>query len=405
MSEQSAGTGGTQDNSNDRKVRDILDRVAAGQLSSDEAAILLAALTTQKPEPRHAAEPSETAGPAEHAEPGEAERAQAGSDAGAGAEPTAGTEPRAGTEATAGTEPRAGTESSGDVWAEAVAAAAAEQPDQAVIPTAPDAPTETPPAAETQAKTETETETEAESPAEPKTEPKAEPTAGTDEEPAEVEHTDLPVPSGVQRVTIRAIGRRVRLIGEPAIAGVAVDGPHLIKRDGDTLAISSEGDMGVSLDGFSVLRTRSVGDLRSQVVGGIAKELSVRVNPALRVEVEVTGGSVTAERLPNLTRVRVTAGMAKVADVDGPIDLLVQAGSANLDAQLTKGRSRVRVESGAANVKLRRGSDVKVHTEAQLGKVSWTGAVNGHSKDVEIGRGRATLDVEVLVGTAQIASD
>jgi len=407
MSEQSAGTGGTQDNSNDRKVRDILDRVAAGQLSSDEAAILLAALTTQKPEPRHAAEPSATAGPAEHAEPGEAERAQAGSDAGAGAEPTAGTEPRAGTEATAGTEPRAGTESSGDVWAEAVAAAAAEQPDQAVIPTAPDAPTETPPAAETQAKTETETETEteAESPAEPKTEPKAEPRAGTDEEPAEVEHTDLPVPSGVQRVTIRAIGRRVRLIGEPAIAGVAVDGPHLIKRDGDTLAISSEGDMGVSLDGFSVLRTRSVGDLRSQVVGGIAKELSVRVNPALRVEVEVTGGSVTAERLPNLTRVRVTAGMAKVADVDGPIDLLVQAGSANLDAQLTKGRSRVRVESGAANVKLRRGSDVKVHTEAQLGKVSWTGAVNGHSKDVEIGRGRATLDVEVLVGTAQIASD
>ena len=43
--------------------------------------------------------------------------------------------------------------------------------------------------------------------------------------------------------------------------------------------------------------------------------------------------------------------------------------------------------------------------EAQLGRVTWTGAVSGQSKDVEIGRGRATLDVEVLVGTAQIASD
>jgi hypothetical protein len=221
-------------------------------------------------------------------------------------------------------------------------------------------------------------------------------------EAVEEEHSNVPMPAGVQRVTVRAIGRRVRLIGEPAVNGVAVDGPHVIKRDGDTLAISSEGDMGVSIDGFSMLRNPT--DLKSHV-NGLAKELSIRVNPGLQVEVEVTGGSVHAERLPGLSRVRVTAGTAKVSDVDGPIDLLVQAGSANLDAQITKGRSRVRVESGTANVALRRGSDVRVHTEAQLGRVTWTGAVSGQSKDVEIGRGRAALDVEVLVGTAQIASD
>lgn len=215
-------------------------------------------------------------------------------------------------------------------------------------------------------------------------------------------HSDLVVPAGVRRVTIRAIGRRVRLIGEPAVTGVAVDGPHVIKRDGDTLAINSEGDMGVSIDGLSMLRNPT--DLKSHV-NGFAKELSIRVNPMLQVEIEVTGGSVTAERLPGLARVRVTAGTAKVTDVDGPIDLLVQAGTATLDAQITKGRSRVRVESGSANVILRRGSDVRVHTEAQLGRVSWSGAVSGQSKDVEIGRGRAALDVEVLVGSAQITSD
>jgi hypothetical protein len=215
-------------------------------------------------------------------------------------------------------------------------------------------------------------------------------------------HSDLVVPSGVRRVTIRAIGRRVRLIGEPAVTGVAVDGPHVIKRDGDTLAINSEGDMGVSIDGLSMLRNPT--NLKSHV-NGLAKELSIRVNPMLEVEIEVTGGSVIAERLPGLSRVRVTAGTAKVTDVDGPIDLLVQAGSATLDAQITKGRSRVRVESGSASVTLRRGSDVRVHTEAQLGRVSWTGAVSGQSKDVEIGRGRAALDVEVLVGSAQITSD
>ncbi len=226
-----------------------------------------------------------------------------------------------------------------------------------------------------------------------------------DEAPAEeeeIEHSTVPIPSGVQRVTIRAVGRRVRLIGEPAVNGVAVDGPHVIKKDGDTLAINSEGDMGVSIDGFSMLRNPT--DLKAHV-NGLAKELQIRVNPKLEVEVEVTGGSVNAERVPGLTRVRVTAGTAKVTDVDGPIDVLVQAGSVTLDAQITKGRSRVRVESGMATVNLRRGSDVHVHTEAQLGRVSWTGAVSGQSKDVEIGRGRAGLDVEVLVGSAQISAD
>lgn len=325
----------------DRRVKDILDRVAKGHLSSDEAATLIAAVT----------KPTAAAPVADEA-------------------PAATTSPEAEAAAEADVP-------SASVWADAV-----DSPDAADSAPAPKHAADTPASAVQD--------------------------SVVDEAPAdvaeeeEVEHSNVPVPSGVQRVTIRAVGRRVRLIGEPAITGVAVDGPHVIKRDGNTLAINSEGDMGVSLDGFSMLRNPT--DLKAHV-NGFAKELSIRVNPMLEVEVEVTGGSVVAERLPGLTRVRVTAGTAKVTDVDGPIDMLVQAGSAHLDAQVTKGRSRVRVESGSATVNLRRGSDVRVHTESQLGRVTWTGAVNGQSKDVEIGRGRAALDVEVLVGAAQISSD
>jgi hypothetical protein len=325
----------------DARVKDILDRVAKGHLSSEEAATLIAAITKTPTTPI-------TDTPAESSEA-----------------------------------------PSASVWADVV-----------------DAPDAAPAAAPKHA-------AEADSPLADVVETSGGEGSVVDEaavvdtviEPEveeETEHSNVPVPSGVQRVTIRAVGRRVRLIGEPAVSGVAVDGPHVIKRDGDTLSINSEGDMGVSIDGFSMLRNPT--DLKSHV-NGLAKELSIRVNPMLQVEIEVTGGSVTAERLPGLTRVRVTAGTAKVTDVDGPIDLLVQAGSASLDAQITKGRSRVRVESGTAAVNLRRGSDVRVHTESQLGRVTWTGAVSGQSKDVEIGRGRAALDVEVLVGTAQITSD
>ena len=321
----------------DQKVKDILDRVAKGHLSPEEATTLIAAIQPDTTPPE-AEEPAAQAPVADEPSP--------------------------------------------SVWADAVdsptTSASAAEPvvEPAVVQDSivDEAPVEAP----------------------------VEGQAVEEEELVEEEHSNVPVPAGVQKVTVRAIGRRVRLIGEPAVNGVAVDGPHVIKRDGDTLAISSEGDMGVSIDGFSMLRNPT--DLKAHV-NGLAKELSIRVNPGLQVEIEVTGGSVNAERLPGLSRVRVTAGTAKVTDVDGPIDLLVQAGSANLEAQITKGRSRVRVESGTANVALRRGSDVHVHTEAQLGRVTWIGAVTGQSKDVEIGRGRAALDVEVLVGTAQIASD
>lgn len=383
MSDQSADAGGTQNSptDHDRRVRDILDRVANGQLSSDEGATLLAAASAAASRPAAQPQTPPTVTPP----------TVTPSDTPPTGTPTASTPPAG----TSGETPPAGAaeddKPSAAVWAEVV-----DEPDAVVDRPVEGSVVDEPKPVE-----------------EPATSVVDEPVVSADtgtaepdqEEPLEeVEHSTVPVPAGVRRVTIRAVGRRVRLIGEPAITGVAVDGPHVIKRDGDTLAINSDGDMGVSLDGFTMLRTRSVGDLKSHV-NGFAKELSIRVNPSLQVEVEVTGGSVTAERLPGLTRVRVTAGTAKVSDVDGPIDLLVQAGSANLDAQLTKGRSRVRVESGAANVVLRRGSDVRVHTDSQLGKVSWTGAVNGQSKDVEIGRGRATLDVEVLVGTAQITSD
>ncbi|TCO48300.1 hypothetical protein EV646_104117 [Kribbella antiqua] len=379
----------------DRRVKDILDRVANGHLSTEEGATLIAAI-------QPAAAPADSAGPAEAAEK-QAPVADVPSPSvwaevvdavpgpsGAVSEPPAadgdavpstnGLQDSVVDDAPAGAAPGGPATGGPGTGGPATGGPATGGPATA-------APTDA-----------TLSGDEPEEPVEP-----GEPVEPVEaEEEVEEEHSHVPIPAGVQRVTVRAIGRRVRLIGEPAINGVAVDGPHVIKRDGETLAISSEGDMGVSIDGFSMLRNPT--NLKSHV-NGLAKELSIRVNPTLQVEVEVTGGSVAAERLPGLTRVRVTAGTAKVSDVDGPIDLLVQAGTATLDAQITKGRSRVRVESGAANVTLRRGSDVRVHTESQLGRVSWTGAVTGQSKDVEIGRGRASLDVEVLVGTAQITSD
>jgi hypothetical protein len=214
--------------------------------------------------------------------------------------------------------------------------------------------------------------------------------------------SSLPAAAEPTRVVIRAVGHRVRVIGEPSVSAVSVDGPHVVRRDGDTLTVASEGEFGSSLDGFTLMRSRSVGDLRDRLLG-LGRELSVRVNPALVVDVEVTAGSLNVERLPRLSRVRVTAGSAKLLDADGPLDVLVQAGSAKVAFRPKEGRSRLRVESGSLDVDLLAGSDARVRSDAQAGRVSWQGASHqGSAEEVVLGKGSAVVSLEAVMGAVQV---
>ena len=210
----------------------------------------------------------------------------------------------------------------------------------------------------------------------------------------------IPVPASTTRLRVRAVGRRVRIIGEPFVSTVAVDGPHVVRQEGDTLVVTSEGEFGASIDGFTLMRTRSLRDVQERVFD-IGRELSVRVNPNLKVEVEVTAGSVNAERLPGLEQVRVTAGSARVRDVEGPIDLLVQAGSAQVEGKISKGRSRLRAESGSLQLRLLPGSNVRIRPDVQLGRVQWEPPGKDREEHI-VGLGDAVLNLEVVMGTATV---
>lgn len=207
--------------------------------------------------------------------------------------------------------------------------------------------------------------------------------------------TDAP-PS---RLRIRTMGRRVRVIGEPFVKTVSIDGPHVVRTEDDTLVVTSEGEIGASVDGFTLLRTRSLRDVQEQVFD-FGRELSVRVNPNLIVEVEVTAGSLNAERLPSLEHVRITAGSGRLRDVSGPIDLLVQAGSATVEGVMTRGTSRLRAESGSLQLHLMPGSDVSIRSDAQLGRIGWDRDTG--EKERVFGAGTAHLDLEVMMGNIQV---
>ena len=210
-----------------------------------------------------------------------------------------------------------------------------------------------------------------------------------------------PAPGGVERISVRAVGRRVRIVGETSVATLSADGPHVLRRNGAVLEVSSDGEIGPSLDGFSILRgaPRSLEDIRAL---GLGKELLLRVNPSVAVDVEVTAGSLHTERVPRLGKIRVTAGGAKLLDVTEVHDVLVQAGSATIKGSISQGRHRVRVESGSLSITLADNSNVTIKSDAQVGKVSWAGGHSGAGDEVVMGNGNARLDVEVVMGHAQV---
>ena len=144
---------------------------------------------------------------------------------------------------------------------------------------------------------------------------------------------------------------------------------------------------------------RNLDDIRSL---GLGKELFLRVNPNIVVDVEVTAGSLNTERVPHLGKVRVTAGGAKLLDVHEINDALIQAGQATIKGAITTGRHRIRAESGSLSITLADESNVTVKGDAQLGKVSWSGGHNGAGDEVVMGNGSAKLDIEVVMGHAQV---
>lgn len=201
------------------------------------------------------------------------------------------------------------------------------------------------------------------------------------------------------KLRVRAVGRRVRIVGEPFLSAVAVEGPHVMKVDGDTLTVASEGEFAPSLDNFT-LRTPSLRDLQERFVD-LTRELVIRANPKLDLEIEVTAGSVSTERVPNVRHLRITAGSAKLRDLHGPVDLLVQGGSATVEGPISKGVSKLRVESGSLNVNLLNGSDVTVTQDVQLGRVTWGGDSSPADQHV-VGAGTAELRLEALMGNIAV---
>jgi hypothetical protein len=201
-------------------------------------------------------------------------------------------------------------------------------------------------------------------------------------------------------IRIRALTRKVRIIGDPSVSTVSVDGPHEMRREGTTLVIDSDRDLPFG-DPFQFLPTGR-GRFRVLTGGrsfGLNTDLVLRANPELEIDVDVTAGSLLVRDVGRV-RARVTAGSARVESVRGPLDIHVVGGTAKIDSIVQGADNRIRCESGSVVLRLRPGSDVRFRPEAQLGRIVVDGLEGG--REIAVGAGQGRLRAEVVMGSIQV---
>jgi hypothetical protein len=219
----------------------------------------------------------------------------------------------------------------------------------------------------------------------------------------------------VERIVIQSSARPVRVVADHTVDVISAEGPHTVRQEGGTLRI----DAGAQGSGAPA----PPGSYRFERRGGLSRWLSqasivgvpllVRVNPRLRVDMEVMAGSLEVMGLQGPFAFSVTAGSVRATDCSGPFTGAIRAGSAKLEVRPTAGASSIRVESGSVDLRLLPGSDVRIRARTELGEVkvrsadgggrSWSGSGgDNNTQEVVLGAGTASIDLDAIMGAIKV---
>jgi len=232
----------------------------------------------------------------------------------------------------------------------------------------------------------------------------------------------------VARVKVIGSFRTTRITGDPDVKEVVVDGPHIVRRDGDTITIEDDkedlvgdGDGPARAFAYATDTTGARFKFRSARrrsvhfgLGAKPEPLEIRMNPSLPLDVELAAGTLHVRGVRAPITADVSAGTARIEGVASPIDVNVAAGSVHIDGLLDRGNSKVRCEAGAVKIDLAKGSSVKITTRVGLGKVvvpddavESGGAffIGAGARKATLGDGTGTLDIEASLGKVEVRAE
>ena len=215
-----------------------------------------------------------------------------------------------------------------------------------------------------------------------------------------------PQPSGARRVRVASAIGSAEIVGDQSIAYAVAEGPHRARQDGDTMVIE-QGPLDEN-DHFSFNRADRRALIDSMDIG--RRKLIVRMNPDLALTAHLNAGSLRIDGVHGPITGEVLAGSCRITDFASPLDLSIQAGNLSASGRLAGGASKVRCEMGNVTINLDKGSSVRVTARTTLGKVAVDGGggeqiILGQSgKEVKVGSGAGTLDIECTMGNVRVSA-
>ncbi len=227
--------------------------------------------------------------------------------------------------------------------------------------------------------------------------------AATSERPA------VPAPQpGAQVKTVKVVSQfgSAEVVADPTVATAVAEGPHRARVDGDTMIIEHVPFQEEDTFTFGIAGRRIE-------INGVdfktRRSLRVRMHPDLPLIASVQAGSFRVDGVHGPITAEVQAGSCNVSDFRAPINVVAQAGSVTANGRLDSGSSKVRCEMGSIRMSLDKQSSVKITARTTLGKItidddSGEHAIAGQAgKEVTIGAGAGTLDIEGTMGSVRVS--
>ena len=217
----------------------------------------------------------------------------------------------------------------------------------------------------------------------------------------------------VRVVRLLAAYRQVTVVADPTVTQVHVTGNHTVRQEGEVLVVEGswnpfggrgDGDDGGLRFAFSALpRGLSWGP------SGPESNLTVRINPEVRLEVDATGASLRISGPEAGVRLRLLASSLKVDRLRGPLDL--DARTSSVKGSLgPSGQSRIGAEQSSVKVTLLRGTSLRLTATNRMGKVILPGRVSkdgGFGETIHdlVGGGEGALVVDASMSSIMIAAE
>lgn len=219
----------------------------------------------------------------------------------------------------------------------------------------------------------------------------------------------------ITAVRVSGTFRTLRVEGDVAVRGAVAEGPHQVRTKNGVMVFedyADEDDPGFTLFGPRFRRGRF--QLSGKINGrefsfgdSVPHELRIRMNPDLPLEIDLTAGSARVHDVFGPVRATLAAGTARFEGVRSPFVAVVDAGSLSVQGLFDRGDSEIRCTAGKVRIELDRASSVRITARATLGKISlpegkdWAG-IGGGKREVTVGDGKGTLDIEATTGAAVV---